>query len=135
MITQNNLLSFSITWFVTGSVFLMNVQLGKSYVQRDTVDHAAAMAADVAMKTYCDGDNGADRAAVAPVLDMVGSATDCSVTTMETGINGAGGRELDTAVKCRFKCSIPIASQVMCTQGHVTFEKHRHTVAMGCDAN
>ena len=46
-------LSFALTWFVTFFVFLMNVQLGQLFHRRDVVDHAAAVAADIAKKTYC----------------------------------------------------------------------------------
>ncbi len=47
-----NTLGFALTWFVTFFVFLMNVQLGQLFHRRDVVDHAAAVAADTAKKTY-----------------------------------------------------------------------------------
>jgi hypothetical protein len=138
MSASTNLLSFSTTWFVAFNVFLMNVQLGRNYVQRDAVDHAAAVAADTAGKTYCDSSSSSSAAAtkrsVQPVLDMVGSPDSCQVVTTQKGIGESAGRELDVAIKCRFACTIPIASQAMCTNGFVTFEKHQTTVAMGCDA-
>ena len=51
--TVTNHLGFALTWFCIFFTFLMNVQLGQLFHRRDVVDHAAAVAADTAKKTYC----------------------------------------------------------------------------------
>jgi hypothetical protein len=145
-----NGLSFSPTWLVVFGVFLMNVQLGRNYEQRDMVDHAAALAADAVMKNACDNSAGAPSGtlsgatldavdkAVVPLFDLVSSAKNpCRVTARPTdsGLSTSGAREIDVEVTCRFPCTVPFASALMCTDGHVTYTSKQKTVAMGCDAS
>lgn len=139
-------LSFSPTWFVVFGVFLMNVQLGRNYEQRDMVDHAASLAADAVMKNVCDSADGtltgaslqSVDASVQPLFQLVSSAKNpCRVTATPTGEESSvsGARPLEVEVTCRFPCTIPVASAVMCTGGFVTFTARQKTVAMGCDAS
>jgi hypothetical protein len=134
-----NLLSFAPTWFFTFSVFLMNVQLGRHYVQRDVVDHAAALAADTTSKTYCENSGGSTASvntSIQTLMQMVSSSNPCQVTQKESGSGGeSGGREIDVTVTCRFPCTIPLASQVMCNGGYVTFTASQKTTSMGCDGS
>jgi hypothetical protein len=142
-------LSFSPTWFIVFGVFLMNVQLGRTYEQRDMVDHAAAVAADAVMKNVCDTAPGsaagsldgrsmeAVDTAIQPLFELVSSAKNpCRVSAQATGSGSStsGGRELEVSVVCRFPCTVPLASRVMCTDGYVTFSAKQKTIAMGCDA-
>jgi hypothetical protein len=152
---STQLLSFSPTWFVVFGVFMMNVQLVRSSVQRDMVDHATALAADATMKTLCaDGQDfggaaageltgaraDAVRASIEPVLGLVSSDTKrCRVTTRPTqggaGSSASGARAVEVELTCEFPCEIPIAAHVMCSGSppHVTFSAKQTTVAMGCD--
>jgi hypothetical protein len=145
-----DMLSFTPTWFVLFGVFLMNVQLGRNYEQRDMVDHAAALAADTTMKTICDNNNGspigaltgpsmgAVNTSIQPLLQMVsGASNPCQVQAIPSGDGGgvSGAREVDVEVTCRFPCTVPLASQLMCTDGYVTLSAKHKTVAMGCDAS
>jgi hypothetical protein len=145
-------MSLAPTWFVVFSVFLMNVQLSRNYVQRDVVDHAASLAADAAMKVACAdaqdyggssaGDLSGERldavnASIQNVLSLVSSGgKECHVSGRPSAGSGAsGGRTIDVEVTCDFACTIPIAAQVMCSGSppHVTFSAHQTAVAMGCD--
>ncbi len=138
-------LSFSPTWFILFGVFLMNVQLGRNYEQRDMVDHAASVAADAVMKNVCDSSDGSlsgaaldeVNTAVQPLFQLVSSAKNpCRVTARPSGQSSSvsGARALDVEVSCRFPCTIPIASAAMCNDGFVTYSATQKTVAMGCDA-
>jgi hypothetical protein len=136
------LLAFSPTWFIIFGVFLMNIQLARNCVQRDVVDHAAAIAADIASKTYCQKQGatpqGAMTAAITPLAQMASSANNaCTVKATPSGEGGSnpGSVQLDVEVSCKFPCTIPIASQFMCTGGNVSFTAKQTTVAMGCDAS
>lgn len=139
-------LSFSPTWFVVFGVFLMNVQLGRNYEQRDMVDHAASLAADAVMKNVCDSADGtlegqslaAVNAQVQPLFQLVSSAKNpCKVTATPSGGESSvsGARPLEVDVTCKFPCTIPFASNLMCTGGFVTFTAKQRTVAMGCDGS
>jgi hypothetical protein len=137
-----NLLAFSITWFLIFSTFLMNVQLGQLFNRRDVVDHAAAIAADIANKTYCamnESSSAAEQEAKQGIEPLIMTATSasrsCEVTVRPSG--GGGGDEgatpLDVEVKCTFACNVPIGAQVMCKGGKVDFEAKTKVVALGCD--
>jgi hypothetical protein len=149
---QSNMLSFAPTWFVVFGVFLMNVQLSRNYMQRDMVDHAAAVAADTAMKVMCAdtqdygapmGEFAGGRAAaikrsVDSTLKLASKHEDaCKVTATPKGQTESGGREIEVEVNCEFPCEVPFAAQLMCSGGatskHVTLVKKQTTVAMGCD--
>jgi hypothetical protein len=130
-----NLLTQGLTFCLVGGVFLSNSQLSRSYVQRDAVDHAAAVAADTAMKTYCDSRSdraGAPRASVLPLLEAAG-ARSCQVTAAPVGVTPSAGRILDVSVDCSFPCPIVYAAATMCHAGMLRFVQHKKTVAMGCD--
>ena len=143
------LLSFSPTWFVVFGVFLMNVQLGRNYVQRDMVDHSAALAADVASKTVCDNMNGSPSGSLSgpamaavnrtiqPLIQMASGANNpCTVNAKPSGGGGVPGAvQLDVEVSCHFPCTVPFASKFMCQDGFVNFTAKQTTVAMGCDAS
>lgn len=138
-----NLLGFSLTWFVIFFVFLMNVQLGQLFHRRDVVDHAVALAADSATKTYCA--RGGDSAAteqealrgIDPVLLTAASSDgrSCSLRVRPAAGGGVdpGAAELDVSLECSFDCKIPVAAQVMCKSGRVTFASKLKSVALGCD--
>jgi hypothetical protein len=134
-----NLLSFAPTWFFTFGVFLMNTQLGRHYVQRDIVDHAVALAADTTSKTYCENQgqsSAAVSASIQPLIQMVSGGDPCQVQQQESGGGGdSGGRQIDVTVTCRFPCTIPFASQLMCDGGYATFKASQKTTAMGCDGS
>lgn len=136
-----NLLGFSMTWFVVFGVFLMNVQLGQLFLRRDVVDHAAALAADSATKTFCA--HGPDRAfaeseamrVVDPVLSTA-ATTDgrrCALHVDSTDGVDPGAAELDIVLECSFDCKIPVAAQVMCKAGRTSFASRLKAVALGCD--
>jgi hypothetical protein len=131
-------LGFTITWFTICGVFMMNVQLGQLCHRRDAVDHSAAIAADVAEKTYCAKQESVSAAeseakkAVDPVLDTAGD--ECKVSVRPTGSSeDPGAQELEVALDCTFPCNIPFAAQIMCKDGRVKFSAKLKTVAMGCD--
>jgi len=136
------LLAFSPTWLIVFGVFLMNVQLGRNCVQRDVVDHATALAADVASKTYCQKQGPAPQAAmtttIAPLVELASSANNpCTVkaTPSSSGGGDPGSVPLDVEVTCTFPCTVPFASYFMCQGGNVSFKAKQTTVAMGCDAS
>ncbi len=149
---STQLLSWAPVWFIVLGVFLMNVQLGRNFIQRDMVDHATSVAADTTMKTLCADavDYGgvppgeftgkrasAVRETIAPILRLVSPETNaCRLrVTGNAAPSSAGTRTVDIELSCEFPCEIPIAAQVMCagTPRHVTFAAKRTTVAMGCD--
>ena len=134
----SNTFQFSATWFVTFFVFLMNVLLGQLFYRRDAVDHGAAVAADIAKKTYCmkEENAGATEAeakkAIKNLLETSGGS--CKLTITPRGAAGdPGSKKLEVALSCSFECNVPIASNVMCDDGHVVFESKLQTVSMGCD--
>lgn len=146
------LLSLSPLWFIVFGVFLMNVQLGRSYLQRDMVDHATAVAADATMKTLCADarDFGgvplgaftgarerAVREAIDPLLELVSSEPRaCTLAVHPRGEGGSPGTQaVEVELRCDFPCDIPIAAQAMCSGSprRVRFAAKRTTVAMGCD--
>jgi hypothetical protein len=134
----SNTLGFALTWFVMFFVFLMNVQLGQLFHRRDVVDHAAAIAADTAKKTYCMKEENATatklevKRAMQSVLDTAGGACELSIIPGAGGFDdGATGLEL--TLKCSFDCQVPIASRVMCKGGKSELDAKLKTVAMGCD--
>jgi hypothetical protein len=136
------LLAFSPTWLIVFGVFLMNVQLGRNCVQRDVVDHATAIAADIASKTYCQKQGESPQQAIAsriqPLLQMASSADNpCTVKTTPSARGGSdpGSVPLDVEMTCHFPCTIPFASTFMCTGGQVSLTAKQSTVAMGCDAS
>lgn len=133
-------LSFALTWFVTFFVFLMNVQLGQLFHRRDVVDHAAAIAADTAKKTYCmkeENKSATEQEAlrtVRNVLDTAGGNEACKLTIDAKGsASDPGAKPLDVKLSCNFDCKVPIASQFMCKGGKASFEAKLETVALGCD--
>lgn len=149
-----NVSSLSLSWFAMFSVFLMNVQLGQSYHQRDLVDHAASVAADTAAKTLCAdpkdfdgvarGDYRGARAkavesAVRPILGLAAMSDACRVTAhpkaATEAASGGGAKEIEVQVDCEIPCRIPVAAQAMCSgsPARVTFQAKQKAVAMGCD--
>ena len=135
-----NTLGFALTWFVAFSVFLMNVQHGQLFHRRDVVDHAAAIAADTAKKTYCmkEEDRSATeqeaKRAIKNVLDSAGGNEACKLSISESGgASDPGAKGLEVKLECSFDCKVPIAAQVMCKGGVSKLDAKLNTVAMGCD--
>jgi len=135
-----NTLGFALTWFVTFFTFLMNVQLGQLFHRRDVVDHAGAVAADTAKKTYCmkEEDKSATEAeakkAINAVLDSAGGNEACQVSINPQGEGSdPGSKTLEVKLQCKFPCKVPIAAQVMCSGGKSEIDAKLTTVAMGCD--
>lgn len=133
-------LGFALTWFVAFFVFLMNVQLGQLFHRRDVVDHAAAVAADVAKKTYCmkEEDKSATeqeaKRAIRSVLDSAGGNEACTLSVDARGAGSdPGAKNLDVRLECSFDCNVPIAAQVMCRGGASKLDAKLRTVALGCD--
>jgi hypothetical protein len=133
-------LGFSLTWFLIFSTFLMDVQLGQLFPRRDVVDHAAALAADSATKTYCARGENASASeqealrAIDPLLVTATSQKSCGLTVRPSGGSAdPGAKPLDVTLECSFDCKIPVAAQVMCKQGKVSFASKLKTVALGCD--
>ncbi len=153
-----NISSMSMSWYALFSVFLMNVQLGQGYHQRDMVDHAASVAADTVTKTLCadaedyggtpPGEYKGDREkavnkAVEPLLGLVAPKDACKVKATAAGGGSGGGasagdgkKEMDVTVSCEIPCSIPLAAQVMCSGSppHISFEAKQKATATGCDS-
>jgi hypothetical protein len=138
----SNTLGFALTWFIAFFVFLMNVQLGQLFHRRDVVDHAAAIAADVAKKTYCmkEEDKSATeqeaKKAIQNVLDSAGGNEACQLSIDASGSGGGsdpGAKGLEVKLQCSFPCNVPIAAQVMCKGGTSRLDAKVETVAMGCD--
>ena len=134
------LLAFSPTWFIVFGVFLMNVQLGKNCVARDMVDHATAIASDIASKTYCQKQGPSPQqamtTAIKPLMELASSADNpCTVqaTPSSGGGSDPGSVPLDVKLTCQFPCTVPLASKFMCHDGMVGFTGTQSTVAMGCD--
>ncbi len=138
---QSNTLGFTLTYFVTGSVFLCNVQLGQLCYRRDVVDHAAALAADTALKTYCakqESSSAAESAAekaIDPVMTTINGQNKCTVQVQPTGGGSSdqGSQDLEVSIDCEIPCDVPLGAQVMCHDGKVTFNAKKKTAAMGCD--
>jgi hypothetical protein len=135
-----NTLGFALTWFVTFFVFLMNVQLGQLFYRRDVVDHAAAVAADTAKKTYCMKEENKSateqeaKRAVNAVLESGGGNDACKIAIDAKGSGSdPGSKNLEVSLKCSFPCKVPIAAQVMCKDGKSELDAKLQTVAMGCD--
>jgi hypothetical protein len=137
-------LGFSLTWFVIFFVFMMNVQLGQLFHRRDVVDHAAALAADSAQKSYCaksENRSAAEQEALKATMPILQTASnqpqqDCKVSIRPGGEGGSsdpGAKPLEVSLECSFDCKIPIAAQVMCKQGKASFASKLKTVALGCD--
>ena len=133
-------LGFALTWFIAFSVFLMNVQLGQIFHRRDVVDHAAAIAADTAKKTYCMKEENKSateqeaRKAVRNVLDSAGGNEACTLSVnARGGGSDPGAKGLEVKLECSFPCKVPIAAQVMCKGGVTKLEAKLETVALGCD--
>lgn len=135
-----NMLGFTMTWFTTMFVFLMNVQLGQLFYRRDVVDHAAAVATDTATKTYCQKNEsaGATEAAAKKSIRALEETAGMSGCKIQVSASGGGGgdegqKELEVSLECSFDCKIPIASQFMCKGGKASFTSKQKTVATGCD--
>jgi len=133
-------LGFALTWFVTFFVFLMNVQLGQLFHRRDVVDHAAAVAADTAKKTYCMKEENKSateqeaKKAIRGFLDTAGGNEACQLSINASGGGGdPGAKPLDVKLECNFDCNVPVAAQVMCKGGKSKLDAKLKTVAMGCD--
>ena len=137
MNTTTSMLTTSLTWFATMFVFLMNVQLGQLFYRRDMVDHAVAVASDVATKTYCQKNESARlteaeaQSAIAALEDNAG-LSGCQLR-VRGNATSEGEVPLETSLSCELACKIPIASQVMCRGGKVKFEAKLKTTALGCD--
>ncbi len=136
----SNTLGFAVTSFVVFFVFFMNVQLGQIFFRRDAVDHAGAVAADTAKKTFCAKEENraaTERAAVLAVKDLLetaGGADACTVAVTPRGtLEDPGSRRLEVTVQCAFPCKIPVAAQVMCRGGIARIQTKIDTVSMGCD--
>jgi hypothetical protein len=156
MSALENGFSMSTSWYALFSVFLMNVQLGQNYHQRDMVDHAAAVAADTVTKTLCADTkdyggvpqgqySGAREKAVkdatSPILDLVAPKNACKVSAKSGGAAGGsadGKKQMDVSVNCEIPCNVPFAAQIMCKGGpgksHVNFEAKQKATATGCDS-
>jgi hypothetical protein len=144
-VTNASILGTALTWFLTCSVFLMNVELGQLFHRRDIVDHATAVATETATRTYCaraGGDGaGAKRAATEAIDSLLVTATDTprdcevSITPSADGdaISDPGAAPLEIAVACSFDCKIPFARELMCKSGRISFASKQATVALGCD--
>ena len=135
-----NTLGFALTWFVVFFVFLMNVQLGQLFHRRDVVDHAAAVAADTAKKTYCMKEENKSateqeaKRAIKSVLDTAGGNEACQLSIdARGGGSDPGAKPLEVKLQCSFDCQVPIAAQVMCKGGKSQLDAKLETVAMGCD--
>ena len=135
-----NTLGFALTWFVAFFVFLMNVQLGQLFHRRDVVDHAAAIAADVAKKTYCmkEEDKSATeqeaKKAIRNVLDSAGGNEACKLSVNASGgSSDPGAKSLEVKLECSFDCKVPLAAQFMCKGGTSKLDAKIDTVALGCD--
>jgi hypothetical protein len=135
-----NTLGFALTWFVAFFVFLMNVQLGQLFHRRDVVDHAAAIAADVAKKTYCmkEEDKSATeqeaKKAIKNVLDSAGGNEACTLSVNASGgSSDPGAKGLEVKLECNFDCKVPLAAQFMCKGGSSKLDAKIDTVALGCD--
>ncbi len=135
-----NTLGFAMTWFTAFFVFLMNTQLGQLFHRRDVVDHAAAIAADTAKKTYCmnEEDKSATeqeaKNAIRNVLDTAGGNEACTLSVDPNGgSSDPGARGLRVKLQCAFDCKIPIAAQFMSKGGTSKLDATIQTVAMGCD--
>ena len=135
-----NTLGFALTWFVAFFVFLMNVQLGQLFHRRDVVDHAAAIAADVAKKTYCmkEEDKSATeqeaKKAIKNVLDSAGGNEACKLSVNASGASSdPGAKALEVKLECSFDCKVPLAAQFMCKGGTSKLDAKIDTVALGCD--
>ena len=136
--STTNMLSMTLTWFTTMFVFLMNVQLGQLFYRRDVVDHATAVASDVATKTYCQKGESSSAAegeaknAIQALSDTAG-LSNCQLQVKANG-GGDGSTPIETSLSCDFDCKIPIASQFMCRNGgKAKFESKLKTTALGCD--
>jgi len=105
------------------------------------VDHATAIAADIASKTYCQKQGPAPQqaitAAIQPLMQLASSANNpCTVKATPSGGGGdPGSVPLDVEITCTFPCTVPFASKFMCQGGNVNFTATQTTVAMGCDAS
>jgi hypothetical protein len=135
-----NHLGFALTWFCIFFTFLMNVQLGQLFHRRDVVDHAAAVAADTAKKTYCMKEENKSateqeaKKSVDKVLDTAGGNEACKLTIdSKGGGSDPGAKPLEVKLECTFDCKVPIAAQVMCHGGKSKLDAKLQTVAMGCD--
>jgi hypothetical protein len=152
---MENLGSMSISWYVMFSVFLMNVQLGQSYHQRDMVDHAASVAADTVTKTLCadakdyggvapGNYQGARKQAVddavSPILGLVAPKDACKLDVKNSSTAGGGGdpgkKDMSVGIACEIPCRVPFAAQVMCkgSPRHVSFQSKRAATVTGCDS-
>lgn len=138
--TVTNHLGFALTWFCIFFTFLMNVQLGQLFHRRDVVDHAAAVAADTAKKTYCMKEENTSateaeaKRAIDKVLDTAGGNEACKLSVSSKGASSdPGAKPLEVKLECSFDCKIPIAAQVMCNGGKSKLDAKLQTVAMGCD--
>lgn len=138
--TVTNHLGFAMTWFCIFFTFLMNVQLGQLFHRRDVVDHAAAVAADTAKKTYCMKEENKSateqeaKKAVKNFLDTAGGNEACQLSISSKGSGSdPGAKPLEVKLECNFDCKIPIASQFMCKGGKSKLDAKLQTVAMGCD--
>lgn len=150
-----NIASTAVSWTTLFSVFMMNVQLGQNYHQRDQVDHAAAVAGDTLTKTLCadakdyggvaPGEYAGARKqaverAVKPLLGLVAPEGACKVNAKSAsgGASAAGAdpgrKDMDLSVSCEIPCRIPVAAQVMCRNGQVSFEAKQKATATGCDS-
>jgi hypothetical protein len=133
------MLGFTITWFTTMFVFLMNVQLGQLFYRRDVVDHAGAVATDTATKTFCqknESSSATEQAAKKSIqaLEETAGMSGCKLEVKPSGGDGdEGQKELDVTLECSFDCKIPIAAQFMCKGGKASFTSKMKTVAVGCD--
>jgi hypothetical protein len=135
-----NHLGFALTWFCIFFTFLMNVQLGQLFHRRDVVDHAAAVAADTAKKTYCMKEENKSateqeaKRSVDKVLDTAGGNEACKLSIDSKGSGSdPGSKPLEVKLECTFDCKVPIAAQVMCSGGKSKLDAKLQTVAMGCD--
>ncbi len=130
------MLTTSLTWFTTMFVFLMNVQLGQLFYRRDMVDHAVAVASDVATKTYCQKNESARATEAEAQKSIAALEENAGLSGCKLHVQGRGGEgevPLETSISCELDCKIPLASQVMCHGGKVKFEAKLKTTALGCD--
>ncbi len=146
-------MSLTVSMFVVSGIFLLNTQLNKAYIQRDMVDHAAALAADAANKILCanssavGGDSlgsttgsraDAVKAAVQPVLNLVAEQDQCKIEYLQGDspvTKVEPDQQLDVQVTCTIPCSVPFAAAHMC-QGSppsLTYQAKQSIQPVGCD--
>jgi hypothetical protein len=146
-------MSLAMSMFVVSGIFLLNTQLNKAYIQRDMVDHAAALAADAANKVLCANSSatGGDalgsttgsradtvRNAVQPLLNLVAAQDQCKIEYLQGDSPVSQvqpDQQLDVQVTCTIPCSVPFAAARMCNGSppSLTYKAKQSIQPVGCD--